>query len=67
MRLEELPGLSIVTWEEFVETPSVLCGLFEVDKSEYIHYNSEQVNVFFHDARMEQPTLGAPSGDGLSW
>ena len=66
-RLEDLPGLSIVTWEEFVENPAVLCGLFETDRSDFIHYNAEQVNVFFHDSRMEQPTLGAPSGDGLSW
>ena len=66
-RLEELPGLSIVTWEEFVESPSVLCGLFETDRNDFIHYNTEQVNVFFHDSRMEQTTLGAPSGDGLSW
>lgn len=66
-RLEDLPGLSIVTWEEFVESPSVLCGLFEVDRDDFIHYNAEQVNVFFHDSRMEQPTLGAASEDGLSW
>ncbi|XP_076468399.1 uncharacterized protein LOC143299154 [Babylonia areolata] len=66
-RLEDLPALSIVTWEEFLENPSVLCGLFEADRQEFIHYNEEQVNVFFHDPRMEQPALGAPSGDGLSW
>ncbi|KAL8598695.1 hypothetical protein ACOMHN_033259 [Nucella lapillus] len=66
-RLEDLPGISVVTWEEFLKDPSTLCGLFEVDREEFIHYNPEQVNVFFHDSRMEQPTLGAPSGDGLSW
>ena len=66
-RLENLPGLSIVTWEEFLENPALLGGLFEADKADFIHFNSEQVNVFFHDSRLEQTTLGAPSGDGLSW
>ncbi|KAL8605291.1 hypothetical protein ACOMHN_031230 [Nucella lapillus] len=65
--LSDLPGLSIVTWEEFSESPLLLCGLFKVDRDDFIRYNAQHVNVFFHDSRMDQPTLGSPSGDGLSW
>lgn len=65
--LEDLPGLSIITWEEFQETPSLLAGLFQRRKQEVIQLNDEQVNVFIHSASMEPATLGAPSGDGFSW
>lgn len=64
---EGLPGLSIVTWEEFMETPDILYDLFEVDHHGQIHFNGDKVSVFFCDARVDQPQFGAPSVDGLSW
>jgi hypothetical protein len=65
--LENLPGLSVMTWEEFNQNPALFHGLFSADRADFLHYNSDQVNVLFHDSRMEQPLLGSPSGDGLSW
>ncbi|XP_005102275.2 uncharacterized protein LOC101847436 [Aplysia californica] len=63
----ELPGLSLITWEEFVDDPSLLHGLYSSDKDDFIHFDSSLVCNFFHDSRMEPPTLGGPSGDGTSW
>ncbi|GFR68546.1 hypothetical protein ElyMa_002023800 [Elysia marginata] len=63
----EMPGLSIITWDEFVEDPAMFYRLFSQDKSEFIHFDPSIVTNFFHDSRMDPPVLGGPSGDGMSW
>ena len=63
----EMPGLSIITWDEFIEDPSMFYKLFSLDKNEFIHFDSCIVTNFFHDSRMDPPVLGGPSGDGMSW
>ncbi|RUS71907.1 hypothetical protein EGW08_020320, partial [Elysia chlorotica] len=62
----EMPGLSIITWDEFIEDPSMFYRLFSLDKNEFIHFDSSIVTNFFHDSRMDPPVLGGPSGDGMS-
>ncbi|GFN75046.1 hypothetical protein PoB_000155200 [Plakobranchus ocellatus] len=63
----EMPGLSLITWDEFIEQPSMFYKLFSLDKKEFIHFDSSIVANFFHDSRMDPPSLGGPSGDGMSW
>ena len=60
-------GLSIMTWDEFVENPHLLNDMFSRDKNEFISHDPSKMNVFFQDCRMLQPTLGTLSSNGLSW
>ncbi|KAK6168360.1 hypothetical protein SNE40_020911 [Patella caerulea] len=60
-------GLSIITWEEFLECPSGFNELFYLEHGDMITFDPDEVNVFFHDSLMMQPMLGSPSENGKSW
>lgn len=60
-------GLRIITWDEFLETPDMLNGHFELEKSGYISHDPSNVNVFFHDARMMHSNIGSLSQSGKAW
>ncbi|ESP00076.1 hypothetical protein LOTGIDRAFT_158308 [Lottia gigantea] len=60
-------GLSIITWDEFLECPKGFNDLFFLERGDLITFDPDEVNVFFHDSLMMQPMLGSPSGDGKTW
>ncbi|KAK3100548.1 hypothetical protein FSP39_021623 [Pinctada imbricata] len=60
-------GLMIIPWDEFAANPTNLNDLFHREKTGFITFDSEEVNVFFHATRMNKPVLGDISENGKSW
>ncbi|XP_061184901.1 uncharacterized protein LOC133192911 [Saccostrea echinata] len=60
-------GLIIIPWEEFVSNPTQLNDLFHLEKTGFITFDPDEVNVFFHATRMNKPPLGNISENGKAW
>eukprot|EP00105_Crassostrea_gigas_P038035 XP_019922183.1 PREDICTED: uncharacterized protein LOC105326814 [Crassostrea gigas] len=60
-------GLTIIPWEDFALSPTQINDLFHLEKTGFITYDPEEVNVFFHATRMNKPQLGEISENGGAW
>ena len=60
-------GLMILPWDDFVENPRKLNDLFHLEKTGFITFDPDEVNVFFHATRMNKPVLGDVSENGKAW
>ena len=60
-------GLTIIPWEDFASNPTQLNDLFHLEKTGFITFDPEEVNVFFHATRMNKPALGEISENGGAW
>lgn len=60
-------GLTIIPWEDFALNPTQINDLFHLEKTGFITFDPEEVNVFFHATRMNKPQLGEISENGGAW